>query len=169
MDATTTTPAAAADGTRIHVGLGRQVGHFVRHLVEMCVAMCVGGGILNGLLFLAGPVLIGYPDLRQWFPELALLMIAVDYAVVMAVWMRLRGMAWRPTVEMSCATIGLAVVMVGLAVLGVVSGSSLRGWVFGFCGPACLVMIVVMLFRLDLYTGCTDHRSGHGGHAAQKG
>ena len=31
--------------------------------------------------------------------------------------------------------------------------SSLRGWALSFCGPACLLMIVVMLFRLDLYTG----------------
>jgi hypothetical protein len=48
------------------------------------------------------------PDLRQQSPELALLVIAFDFTLPMALWMRFRGMAWRPTLEMSGATIGLA-------------------------------------------------------------
>ena len=56
----------------------------------------------------------------------------------MAAWMRFRGMAWRPTLEMSGATIGLAIVMIGLDWLDVVQQSSVRGWAFGFCGPACV-------------------------------
>jgi hypothetical protein len=40
-------------------------------------------------------------------------------------------------------------------------GGSLRGWAMGFCGPACGVMLVVMLLRLDLYTGRTCHLIGH--------
>jgi hypothetical protein len=131
----------------------------------MCVAMCAGGAILNALIFLAGPTLLGYPDLRQRLPELALVVIAFDYALVMAVWMRFRGMDWRPTLEMSGANIAVAIVVIALAEFGVVSGSSLRGWVFGFCGPACLAMIVVMLFRLDLYTGRTGHHMGRRTHA----
>jgi hypothetical protein len=30
--------------------------------------------------------------------------------------------------------------------------------VIGFCGPVCVVMAIVMLFRLDLYTGRTVTR-----------
>lgn len=119
------------------------------------------------LFFLAGPALIGYPDLRQRFPELALLVTAFIYTLPMAVWMRFRGMEWHPTLEMSGATIGLAIAMIGLAWLGVVPGSGLRGLVLGFCGPACVVMFVVMLFRLNLYTGRTGHKMGHGTHAAR--
>jgi hypothetical protein len=141
-------------------GLGSQLWHFARHFLEMCAAMCIGGGILNGLVFLAGPALLGYADLRQQSPELALLVIAVNYALPMAAWMRFRGMAWRPTLEMSGATIGLGVVMIALDWLDVVQQSSVRGWVLGFCGPACVVMVIVMLFRLDLYTGRTGHQMG---------
>ena len=112
---------------------------------------------------MAGPALLGYPDLRQQAPELALLVLGVNYALPMAAWMRFRGMAWRPTLEMSGATIGLAIVMVGLDWLDVVQTTTLRGWVVGFCGPACVVMVVVMLFRLGLYTGRTGHQMG--GHA----
>jgi hypothetical protein len=153
-------------------GLRSQVWQFARHYLEMCVAMCVGGGILTALLFLAGPTLLGYPDLREQAPELALVVIAFILALPMAVWMRFRGMAWRPTLEMSGATIGLAIVLVGLAGLGVVPDSSIREWVTGspapsFCGPACAVMFVVMLFRLGLYTGRTGHHVGHGTYPAR--
>ena len=143
--------------TTARLGLGSQVWHFARHWLEMCVVMCVGGGILNGLLFLAGPGLIGYPDLRQRSPVLAVVVSGLVYALPMAAWMRVRGMAWRPALEMSGGVIAVAVVMIGAAGAGVVSGSSLRGWAMGFCGPACGVMFVVMLFRLGLYTG----RAGH--------
>ena len=147
-------------------GLGSQGWHFVRHFLEMCAAMCIGGVILNGLVFVAGPALLGYPDLRQEAPELALLMLAFNYALPMAAWMRFRGMAWRPTLEMSGAMVGLAIVMIGLDWLDVVQQSSVRGWVFGFCGPACVVMVIVMLFRLGLYTGRTGHQmGGHPRHA----
>jgi hypothetical protein len=144
-------------------GLGSQIWHFARHFLEMCAAMCIGGGILNGLVFLAGPALLGNPDLRQQSPELALLVIAFNYALPMAAWMRFRGMARRPTLEMSGATIGLAIVMIGLDWLDVAQTSSLRGWMLGFCGPACVVMFIVMLFRLGLYTRHTGHQMG--GHA----
>lgn len=119
--------------------------------------------------FVAGPALLGYPDLRQQSPELALLVIAFDFTLPMMLWMRFRGMAWRPTLEMSGATIGLAIVMIGLDWLDVVQTSTLRGLVFGFCGPACVVMLVVMLFRLELYTGRSGHHLGpvrHTVHAA---
>ena len=57
-------------------GLGSQIWHFTRHFLEMCAAMCIGGEILNGLLFLTGPALLGYGDVRE-APELALLVLGV--------------------------------------------------------------------------------------------
>jgi hypothetical protein len=163
------TEAAMDRITTSRPGLRSQIWQFARHFLEMCVAMCVGGGILNGLVFVAGPALLGYPDLRQQSPELALLVIAFDFTLPMMLWMRFRGMAWRPILEMSGATIGLALVMIGLDWLDVVQTSTLRGLVFGFCGPACVVMLVVMLFRLELYTGRSGHHLGpvrHTVHAA---
>jgi hypothetical protein len=56
------------------------------------------------------------------------------------------------------ATIGLAI---ELDWLDVVRTSPLCGLVFGFCGPACVVMLVVVLFRLELYTGRMGHPTGH--------
>ncbi len=170
MITTTITPAAEqrVSGTiskPIYQGppsLLTQTGHFLWHFVQMCLAMCVGGGILNVLVFLVAPALIGYPDPRQQLPELSLLVIAFIYSLPMALWMRFRGMEWRPILEMSGAAIGLAILLIGLAWLGIVPQSSLRGWLLGFCGPACLVMLIPMLFRLDLYTG----RTGHHAHAA---
>ena len=134
---------------------GRQVWNFTRHFLEMCIAMCVGGGALNALVFVVGPAQLGYPDLRTTAPELALLLIACLYTLPMAAWMRFRGMAWRPILEMSGATIALALMLVGLAALDILSSAELHRWALMFCGPACVVMLAVMLPRLGMYTGRT--------------
>jgi hypothetical protein len=144
--------------------VGRQVWHFARHYLEMCAAMCIVGVPLNALVFVVGPALLGYPDLRQHYPGLALVVAAFLFTLPMAVWMRVRGMAWRPTLEMSGATVGLAVVVVALAGVGVVSQGGLHAWLDASCGPWCLVMVVAMLFRLPLYTGRTGHQMGHRTH-----
>ncbi|GAA2879066.1 hypothetical protein GCM10010472_41100 [Pseudonocardia halophobica] len=137
----------------------RQVWNFTRHFLEMCIAMCVGGGALNILVFVVGPAQLGYPDLRTTAPMLALLVIACLYTLPMAAWMRFRGMAWRPLLEMSGATVALAVVLIVLAALGVLSSEDLHRWALGFCGPACVLMLPVMLLRLDMYTGRSGERT----------
>jgi hypothetical protein len=142
------------------LGLGRQVWHFARHYLEMCAAMCIGGVILNTLVFVVGPALIGYPDLRQQAPGLSLVLSALLFTLPMGLWMRFRGMPWQPTLEMSGATVGLAIVVVALAGLGVVSPSGLDGWLDASCLPWCVVMFIAMLFRLPLYTGRTGHEMG---------
>jgi hypothetical protein len=161
----TTSAAVPAAG---HLGVGRQVWHFARHYLEMCAAMCVGGVLLNALVLRAGPGLLGYPDLRQRSPGLALVLAAVLFALPMAVLMRIRGMAWRPTVEMSGATVGVAIVVVVLAGMGVVSQGGLHAWVDASCAPWCVVMVVPMLFRLSLYTGRTGHQMGHRRHVTHR-
>ncbi|HEV8274411.1 MAG TPA: hypothetical protein VGQ26_01770 [Streptosporangiaceae bacterium] len=130
--------------TTARLDLGGQVWHFTRHWLEMCVVMCVVSGILNGLAFLAGPALLGYPDLRQRSPALAVLVGGVIYVLPMAVWMRFRGMAWRRTVEMSGAVMALAIAMIGAAWAGVVSGAACAGgrWASaarraGSCSSSC--------------------------------
>ena len=110
------TPSRAGTDTRAatsrteHLGVDRQVWQFARHYLEMCAAMCIGGVILNTLVFVVGRTPLGYPDLRQYYPGLALVVPAVLFTLPMAAWMRIRGMAWRPTMEMSGAPVGLAMV-----------------------------------------------------------
>jgi hypothetical protein len=123
--------------------------------------MCIGGTILN-LLVLQGATLIGYPNPREQFPELSLLLIALNLSLPMIVWMRFRGMAWLPNLEMAGAAFGLAFLLIGLVWLGIAPNSTLQISFGRFCGLACAGMFVVMLFRLDLYTG----RKGHHAHAA---
>jgi hypothetical protein len=145
----------------------RQTWNFARHFLEMCVAMCAGGAILALLIFGAGPTLFGGPNLREQFPELSLLTIAVILTLPMAAWMRFRGMEWRPIVEVSVVPIGLAIVWIGAAGSGLVPSNTLQVEFGQFCGISCVGMFVVMLFRLDLYTGRTGHHMAHAIHAAQ--
>jgi hypothetical protein len=158
------TDTSAATSATGHLGVGRQVWHFARHYLEMCAAMCIGGVLLNTLVFVVGPTLLGYPDLRKPYPGPARVLAAVLFTLPMAAWMRIRGMAWGPTLEMSGATVGLAIVVVALSGAGVVSASGLHAWLAASCGPWCVVMIVAMLFRLPLYTGRTGHQMGHRRH-----
>jgi hypothetical protein len=142
--------------TTARPGLGSQVWHFARHWLEMCVVMCVGGASLNGLLFMAGPALFGYPDLRERSPVVAVLLSGLIYALPMA------GDA--------CAGHGVAAHRGDVRRRGCPGRRDHRDGVGrrclrqgparlgdGLCGPACAVMFVVMLLRLDLYTGRTGH------------
>jgi len=148
------------------LSLGKQIFHFVRHFGEMCIVMCVAGSALYAAFFAAAG-LVGYPNLPQQSPALSVLLTAFVYALPMAAWMWFRGMQWRPTLEMSGATIGVGVALIGLAWTGVLSNAGLSDWATpSFCGPACAVMLPVMLFRLDLYAGRAGHHMAVGTQAA---
>ena len=148
------------------VGLPRQVWNFTRHFLEMCIAMCLGGSIL--LVALAAVVTqLGQPALRDSAPGLAVMATATIYTLPMVAWMLFRGMAVRPTAEMAAATMAVGVALVGLAWLGIIPASDLGGWAGArFCGPACAVMLPVMLLRRDMYTGRAGHAMAHAAHAA---
>lgn len=165
---TETTVADLSTGRRTP-STARQVWNFTRHFLEMCIAMCLGGGALNALVFVVGPAQLGYPDLRTTAPGLALLVIACLYTAPMAAWMRFRGMAWRPILEMSGATVALAVALIALAGLDVLSSDDLHRWALVFCGPACVVMLLAMLPRLDMYTGRSGEHADEQAPAASAG
>jgi hypothetical protein len=149
------------------IGPGRQAWNFAQHFLEMCISMCAVGTPLTLIVFAWGPSAIGYSDLRQQFPELSVLAIAVIYTLPMVGWMRFRGMEWRPVLEMGGATIAVGVGLIALPWLGILSGTGLRDFAsIKFCTPACAVMFLVMLPRLDMYTGRTGHHMGHGAHVA---
>jgi hypothetical protein len=147
------------------LSLGRQSWNFARHFLEMCISMCAGGAILSLIVF-GIPALIGTPNLREQFPELGLILIAILLTLPMVAWMRFRGMEWRPIIEMSAVPIGLAILLIGLAQFKVAPDSTLQITFGSLCGISCVGMFVVMLFRLDLYTGRTGHHMAHGAHVA---
>ena len=82
---------------------------------------------------------------------------SVEYrmlSVPMAAWMRFRGHDWRPTLEMSGATIVVWVLLIGIYWLGILPKTSLLEWQLSL---ACPVMAAVMLLRFNLYSGQMSH------------
>lgn len=126
----------------------RSAARFGLHLLEMCVVMCVSLALL-GLLASAATAGLGFPDVREEAPEMSALVVAAALAGSMVVWMRLRGMEWRPTLEMAAPAPLAAALMVTGYWSGIVAQRSLIGSV---CGAACLGMVAVMLFRFRLYS-----------------
>jgi hypothetical protein len=112
-----------------------------------------------GIAFFGGAALLGYPDLIVQAPVFSTLMLAIILTVPMVAWMRFRHHAWRPTLEMGSATMGLGIVLIVMGTLGFVPLSAMFEWVASL---ACPVMLIPMLLRLNLYTGGMDHHA----HAA---
>ena len=136
-------------------GAVRPAARFGLHVLEMCVVMCVSLALLGVLVFAATTVL-GFSDVREEAPELSALVVAAVLAGSMVVWMRFRGMEWRPTLEMAAPALVAGVVMVAGYWIGIVAQRDLIGSV---CGVACLSMIAVMLFRFRLYSTHTGHHA----------
>jgi len=136
----------------------RPVGRFFLHFVEMCGVMCLGAITLN-VAFFGVAALLGYTDLPQRLPELSALFVAFSLSMPMAVWMRFRGVAWRPTLEMSGSTMAVGLLLVIGYWFGGVPEESL---ISVQASLACPLMLVVMLFRFRLYS------AGHQGHHAHE-
>jgi hypothetical protein len=122
------------------------------------MVMCAGGVVLS-VLFFGTAALLGYDDLPRTAPELSVLAIAVNLSVPMLAWMRFRGMAWQPTLEMAGSTMVVGVLLIAAYWLDVVARDSL---VEIQTSLACPVMIAVMLLRFRLYS------AGHSGHTANQ-
>jgi len=137
-------------------GFLQPVGHFLVHFLEMCMVMCVGTIFLS-VLFFGGAALLGYTDLPQGEPVLTVLVIAINLSLPMAVWMRFRGMAWRPTLEMSGSTMVAGLLLIAAYSLDLIAKGSLMELQTGLL--ACPLMLAVMLFRFRLYS--TSHTRHH--------
>jgi hypothetical protein len=146
-------------------GWGRQAFTFGRHFLEMCISMCAVGVPLT-LVVLSAVSSVGGVELREQYPGAALLLFALTLSVPMVAWMLYRGMPLRPTFEMAAAGFAVAIGLVAAAGLGIVGESWVRLRIGEFCGLVCVAMFVVMLFRLDLYTGRAGHSMAPEGHAA---
>lgn len=144
----TMSPVSAAAPERSRVPAAKPVGRFLLHLAEMCVVMC-GSGIILSVIFFEGAVALGYANLPQTAPELSVLVIAVNLSVPMAAWMRYRGMAWQPTLEMAIPTMATGLLLIAAYRLGLVAAGSL---IEIQTSLACPVMLAVMLLRFRLYS-----------------
>jgi hypothetical protein len=140
---------------RPRISQRRQTGHFIRHYLEMCVPMCVGFA-LGDLVYFWAAGLFGYSKPFSQLPELSVLVVTLNMTAPMAAWMLFRGMPRRATAEMSAAMPVLAIVLLALGWVAIVPMDDLALLEHGLMMPAMLVMF----FRLDLYTG----RVGHTGH-----
>jgi hypothetical protein len=93
---------------------------FWRHYLEMVLVMMVGMGVLAlpvaALADAAGPV---WPAAAGDGPVATLVRMAVAMTVPMVPWMRWRGHAWRPTLEMVGAMVVPTAGVVMLAATGV--------------------------------------------------
>jgi hypothetical protein len=151
------TAASRSPGSRTVTPVGR----FLAELGGMCAVMCVGGGVLSFASFAVASG-FGYPDLVQQAPELSAAIITACLAVPMAAYMAVRGHGRHHNLEMTGSTIGVGIVVIGLLWSGAISASGLPGWhsLLGLiCGPACLIMIVEMLFSFNMYSGRARHHS----------
>lgn len=131
------------------------VGRFALHLLEMCMVMCAGAIALS-FLFFGTAALLGYTDLLQRAPELSVLVIAINLSLPMAVWMRFRGMAWRPTLEMSGSTMVFGLLLIVAYWTDLVARDNL---IEVQTSAACPLMLAVMLLRPRLYAGHHAHRA----------
>jgi hypothetical protein len=128
----------------------------------MCAAMCVGMVALGALYFALARMAGVAAPLRQ-YPELSALVMAFNMALPMAAWMHFRGMDRRPIAEMSGAMFVEVFALIGASWLGVIPQGSIVFWQHTLMLPT---MVVVMLFRLDTYTGRSGHHEQHAAHAA---
>lgn len=136
------------------VAAAKPAGRFGLHVLEMCVVMCVSLMLL-GVVVGGAAAVFGLSDVGEQLPVLSALVVASVLGASMVVWMRYRGMAWRPTLEMAGSAVAAGVLMVAGYGAGVIPASVLTESV---CGVACVAMVAVMLFRFRLYS------SGHHAH-----
>jgi hypothetical protein len=134
------------------------VGRFALHLFEMCLVMCAGAVVLS-VVFFGAAGLLGYTNLPETAPELSVSVIALNLSVPMLAWMRYRGMAWRPTLEMAGSTMVMGLALIVAYWLGLVDRTSL---IDVQTSLACPVMLAIMLTRFRLYSG--DHAT-HASHS----
>jgi hypothetical protein len=121
---------------------------FLWHYVEMIIAMVVGmlvlGAARAGVL---GLLDVEFSSTRH--PEAAALVMAFDMSVGMVVWMRYRGHAWAPTLEMVAAMFAPVVLLAPFTLAGLMSGHALMMVMHVAMLP---LMLAVMLRRRAEYS-----------------
>jgi flagellar biosynthetic protein FliP len=122
--------------------LERPAVRFVLHFAEMMLAMGVGMMLIHPLWGLLVPGLDDRPG-----PDT--LLMGVDMAIGMGVWMRVRGHDWRMITEMSAAMVGPFVVLLVPYLVGALSADA-----YSAAGHVLMVvaMLAIMLVRRHHYS-----------------
>jgi hypothetical protein len=153
------TPASAPAAA---IRIASPVARFLAELGGMCAVMCIGGSVMSLASFEIAKAL-GYPNMALQAPELSAAIVTICMALPMALYMAVRGHDRRHNLVMTASTVGVGLVVIGLLWSGAIAASGLQTWrsLFGLvCGPACLVMIVDMLFSFNMYSGrARQHRA----------
>lgn len=143
---------------------GRSAGRFIAEFFGMCAAMCVGGIALD-FAFFEGAAVIGYPNFFAQNRQMSILVLGINWALAMGIYMALRGHPWRHNLEMSGTAVVVALVLIAASSwFGFAPSTRTPGWFGQFlfqCGPSCVLMAADMLFRFNHYTGSVDHPAHH--------
>ena len=133
--------------------------HFIRHYIEMVVVM-FAGMIVLGLPGEAGLNALGTStsELHDSAPALVFLGMAFTMTAPMVAWMRFRGHAWQPCLEMAASMVIPTLIAIVLLWAGVMGFGALMGLEHV---AMLLGMLVAMLLRPEEYT-----HHGHAHHAA---
>ena len=123
---------------------------FALHYVEMVVVMVVGMEVLGLLVELVA-------DIHRTGPML--IEMGVNMTIPMVAWMRFRGHAWQPCLEMGASMVVPTLATLAILGLGVVEGAgALMLILHAIMLPA---MLAVMLLRRDEYSCHHDHKHEH--------
>jgi len=142
----------------------RGAGRFAVHYVEMLVAMAAGMVVLHPVWALATGGVAGSSVLRS--AEVDTIAMATAMSVPMVAWMRWRGHAWAPALEMSGAMYAGFVVLYPALWVGALDHAALTA--YGHL-LMLVLMLVAMLARRGEYTsGHQSHRRSRN-HSARKG
>jgi hypothetical protein len=125
---------------------------FLRHLLEMTVAMVLGMVVL-GMAFRQLHIALfgtGFDDAWHQHTELAVFAMAFNMTLPMVAWMHHRGHSWERGGEMAAAMFLPALALLVVFWLGVLSADAVLPLQMVLMLPS---MILVMLYRVDEYTG----------------
>lgn len=112
----------------------------------MWVGMLLGSVLWMPIL---GALGMTASEARLRYPELYVLVMALNMTVPMVAWMRHRGHGWRSCFEMSAAMAAPGILLLAAYWLGATDGPACGL----YCGLMIPAMAVVMLIRRDEYGG----------------
>jgi hypothetical protein len=145
--------AAISDGSAA-VHDNRSTYRFLRHYAEMVAVMFAG---MFALMAPTGLVLSAFGT--SWSglsPAMNTFVMALTMTLPMVAWMRYRGHAWRPNVEMAASMLIPTIAVMGVLWTGIAKG----GLTVPEHAGMLTCMLIAMLLRRGEYT-CAAHHRGH--------
>lgn len=127
---------------------------FVRHYAEMVAVMFAG---MFALMAPTGWLLGAFgTSWSRLSPAMYTFVMALTMAVPMVAWMRYRGHAWRPNIEMAASMLIPTFAVMGVQGTGLASG----GLTVPEHAAMLTGMLIAMLLRRDEYSSAAHHH-GH--------